>query len=371
MAKKKKTPKKKTNKPKPKLNLNLANNRLRNNNNSFTHIKDLDLQEAHYYNKIQPDFKQFTGTNPETKYLPSTAYKTGGVYDPSNRCAFKYKNNNGETKSIYLLTPPTGISWTYQLRTNVIDTYAGQVVQVLGVQIDNFKLTGYIPNGVWGKTIDQFGNISENYQVNDSSYYPDVIKDPPALNTAQTDQIVRNGLVQLGNFFKDFFSYKTQIGGFGVENMWFEYPHYGWTGGNALTIIPYEFPRIRFANDEILPQWELNCSLVEYMSSHFIGMVTDAAKTQLKELKSGIGFAEFIKWSDYLANGVVDVSDIASSLGASLRNFILNFDASETDALNLEGFSYPDEIAVGENAKPITKAKINKIIQDRFTRNVS
>ena len=316
-----------------------------------------------YYNKIEPSFPATP-----TKHLPKTAYFDGGTYDSANRCSFSYVddsldiNDPNRNKSITLLVPPDGISWDYKLRTHVIDTYGGQVVQVLGVEIDNFKLTGYIPSGFWGKyKQSRTNNVLDNYQAEYGDYEKTLIGD-------SHEKVNRNGLVNLGNFFKYFFTMKTQ-NRYSTSNMVFSYPHYGWTGTGegSIVIVPNEFPRIRIANDEILPQWELNCSLVEYMSSHFVSRVTKKAKAKLGDLKGGIGFAEFIKWSDPTASGIVDPSAAAKSLGESYKNYITNFSSNEADALSQAGFSYPKELLNTSNAavKPLSQ-----IVEDRFGQNV-
>jgi hypothetical protein len=313
-----------------------------------------------YYNRIQPSFP----ATPQN-HLPKTAYFDGGAYNSLNRCSFSYfdeslpPSNPSRNKSIALLVPPTGISWEYKLRTRIIDTYGGQVVQILGVEIDNFKLTGYIPSGFWGKYKQAGTNyLLDNYQADLGDYEKTVISD-------SQEKINRNGLVNLGNFFKHYFTMKTQTR-YSTSNMVFSYPHYGWTAGGegSIYLIPKEFPRIRISNEEILPQWELNCSLVEYMSSHFISNVTAVAKKQLGQLKGGIGFAEFIKWSDPTASGIVDPSAAAKSLGESYKNYITNFSSTEAEALASEGFSYPKELLKSSDKSIKTTSQI---IQDRFS----
>jgi hypothetical protein len=170
--------------------------------------------------------------------------------------------------------------------------------------------------------------------------------------------------VHLANFFRDFFTVKSQSA-FSTENMHFEYPHYGWTGSNTLKLIPYEFPRVRIANDEILPQWELECSLVEYLSSHFVSEATKAATSQLQYNKGGIGFVEFIQWSDPTATSDISVSEQARSLGASYAEFVNNFDITESDALSQAGFTYPPDV-IDRNVT----SEVQKVIEDRFGTNV-
>ena len=282
----------------------------------------------------------------DSKYAAANAYLSGGFYDLKNRCSFTYKYKD-ETRSIHLIVPPSGISWTYSLRTKIEDTYGGQVIQILGVQIDNFKLSGYVPTGFWGKNNNYLKGSGDLYQ-----YYQDE-------NSAD-----QNGLVHVANFFRDFFSLKSQ-NSYITNNMVFSYPHYGWSGTSSIKIIPYDFPRVRISNDEILPQWELECSIVEFLSSHFVSQATTAAKKQLNYLPEGIGFTKFIEWSDPTATSDVSISEEARSLGASYANFVREFDPKESDALSQAGFSYPPEVI----DRTIT-SKVQEVIQDRFGINV-
>jgi hypothetical protein len=299
-----------------------------------------------YYNTLDPDLKKGT----TSKYLAADAYFSGGRYNSGNMCSFQYvrKTPSGnQTKTIHLIVPPNSISWTYSLRTKIEDTYGGQVIQILGVQIDNFKLSGYIPDGFWGR---------------DNNYY-DKSDGIPYFEDKENAR--KNGIVHLANFFRDFFAYKSQ-NSFSTENMQFHYPHYGWTGEEkSIKIIPYDFPRVRIANDEILPEWELECSLVEYLSSHFVSQATKTATNQLQYLKSGIGFIDFIQWSDPTATSDISVSEQARSLGASYAEFVNNFEISEVDTLSQAGFSYPPDII----DKTVT-TEVQKVIQDRFGTSV-
>lgn len=357
---------------KPKINTKVPIKRNIPKADSRSSVKYVDQLASNtqlYYNNIEPAFKveqdkrflDHMVVNPTTKQesYQNKAYFYGGNYDLGNRCYFSYSIPGKPTETIWLTVPPNGITWKYRLRTSVIDTYGGQVVQILGVEIEDFQLRGFVPNGFWGKNrIKQTDGSflwEENY-VNtsgtngDNQYF------------VGDENHRMNGLVHLGNFFRNFFTRKTQGGDFNTKNMVFHYPHYNW----EIAIIPYAFPRIRIANDEILPEWELGCSVVEHLSSHFISEVTATGKSQLNYLKAGIGFAEFIEWSDPAATTSIESTAAARSLGESYRSFVTEFNPSDIDTLRNGGFTHPTEIIDAQKTK-----KINKIIQDRFTGNVS
>lgn len=52
-------------------------------------------------------------------------------------------------KTLRFRTNPNSITWEYNLRTNIEETYGGQVVQVLSANIDNLKVTADAGRGGW------------------------------------------------------------------------------------------------------------------------------------------------------------------------------------------------------------------------------
>ena len=52
-------------------------------------------------------------------------------------------------KTLRFRTNPNSITWEYNLRTNIEETYGGQVVQVLSANIDNLKITADAGRGGW------------------------------------------------------------------------------------------------------------------------------------------------------------------------------------------------------------------------------
>lgn len=326
-------------------------------------IENIASSENAYFTKtLEPNFKnknndRYLGSNAYSFTDPqeAVAYFPGGKYDIRNRCSFSYFSlAENRTKSITLIVPPNRITWSYSLRTSVMDTYGGQVIQLLGVDIKDFKISGFMPTGFWGRYNENF--IQNNFdaeggRTTSHQYFEDFE------NTLQNStNASKNGLVHLANFFRDFFTEKTQTS-YTTKDMTFNYPHYDW----KIPIIPFSFPRVRLSNEEILPEWELECSVVEHLASHFIGQVTKKGSEQLDYLKAGIGFSDFIQWSDPSATTDIDVIEQASQLGASYKSFVEQFDASEADVLAGSGFSYPPQLI-----NTVSDKEIKKIIQNRF-----
>lgn len=52
-------------------------------------------------------------------------------------------------KTLRFRTNPNSITWDYNLKTNVEETYGGQVVQVLSANIDNLRITADAGRGGW------------------------------------------------------------------------------------------------------------------------------------------------------------------------------------------------------------------------------
>lgn len=316
-----------------------------------------------YYNTLNPFFTKAAGSDFVDAYFP------GGGYDLGNRCLFQYVSE-GKTKKLGLIVPPSNITWNYSLRTKIENTYGGQVIQILGVQIDNFKLKGYVPVGFWGEEWKERWNeqLGRKERYIDNNYIDSPAQTQYYLESENPDDRRKNGLVHMANFFRDFFAEKTQ-NNFSIKNMEFFYPHYGWTDNKSIKLIPISFPRVRIANNEVLPEWELECSVVEHLSSHFVSQVSSKGLNQLqtnKALKEGIGFKEFIEWSDPSATTDISVSEQARNLGASVANFLTQFNPQESESLAQAGFSYPAEVT-----EETIIRKREEIIRDRFGENVS
>jgi len=198
------------------------------------------------------------------------AYFPGGQRDPSNICTFSYEED-GVQDVLTLYLSPNNVTWDYKLKTNVIDTYGGQVVQVLGVSIENLTIQGFFGSeGMWGFNFDEF-------EADNPGKYQSRFSQGDRRNWEEKYGKMGNGLVQFSEWFKTYFYKTTQAGKFSRQNMVFRYPHMNW----VWKIRPLNFPRVRFANDELLPQWSIECDFIEDIQSSFISEVTNSAKTAL------------------------------------------------------------------------------------------
>lgn len=114
-----------------------------------------------------------------------------------------------------ILTITTGanqVSWAYNLNTVSYPTYAGEVVQVLSVNIDNLRIEGDV----------------HSYK--------------------KMEQVYR--------WFLRYFQVATQGAGgvnYSESAVKMEYPHRGWT----LYIKPIQLPQLRYGRDVVVPSWSM------------------------------------------------------------------------------------------------------------------
>lgn len=278
------------------------------------------------------------------------AYFPGGGRDAKNACTFTneyevYAQNVGivgtglsgdRQPTITLYLSPSNVTWDYKLRTNIIDTYGGQVVQILGVSIENLTIEGFFGlEGMWGFN---FSAKDENPESPTFGKYQSRFAQGDRRNWDEKYGQYGNGLVQFSEWFKRYFYQTTQAGGFAKQNITFRYPHMGW----EWRIRPVSFPQVRFANDELLPQWRLECDFIEDIQGTFTQAVTTNAKAALGRFKNGVGFQEFIEWSQPVYKTTKDRATVAGELAASYSDIIGGeYSEKDIETLITRGFSHP------------------------------
>jgi len=269
-------------------------------------------------------------------------YFRGGVRSIKNTCSFSAPgvasiSEGSFPEKITLYLSPNDVSWKYSLRTNVIDTYGGQVIQILGVSIEDLTIRGFFgAEGMWGFNKqyasryedfpDEVGVGQIAYSLSENQGYKKFVDGP-----------MRSGMVQFAEWFKSYFYYVTQAGNFDKNNMVFHYPHLNW----HWRIRPLDFPQVRFANDELMPQWELKCDYIEDLQNTFEQEVTTTAKKALGRFKDGVGFSEFIEWSEPVYSNKETRTQAAKDVATKYSDFIGgNFSEKELETLITRGFSY-------------------------------
>lgn len=269
--------------------------------------------------------------NQNNRLEQGVAYFPGGFRDLKNICTFTCNICTPKTITLYL--SPNNVSWDYSLKTNVIDTYGGQVIQILGVSIQDLVIEGFFGSeGMWGYNLvdSRNGRIINNSRFEDS--------DGEINKWKEEGQMIQNGLYQFSQWFKTYFYQITQQGNYNTSNMTFSYPHMGW----EWHIRPLAMPKVRFANNEFAPQWQLECDFIEDFQGTFTEQVNKTATTQLKSFPGGVGFSQFIEWSEPVYKNQQDRSAVAGDVGTKYSEFISqDLTDSQLNTLITQGYSYP------------------------------
>ena len=110
----------------------------------------------------------------------------------------------------------------------------------------------------------------------------------------------------------------------------------------AGTAAQHGVTKVRFANDELAPQWELQCDFIEDFQGTFTQEVAQSAKTQLSKFRDGVGFLEFIEWSEPVYKNQQERSTLAKDVGSNYSKFIAQeLTDSQLKTLITQGYSYP------------------------------
>jgi hypothetical protein len=232
-----------------------------------------------------------------------------------------------------------GISWSYKLNYNAVDTYGGQVVQILGISIENLSIRGN-----FGGENPQWGEVIRN--VKGKEVLLDRFGDTRWIQ--QYDHPWANGIRQMGDWFRQYFQATTQgeLGAlsrpgqrFSQKAMVFTFPARGW----KFTIRPTDFPQIQIDNQTLNPEWVVQADFVENLESDrsFLDDVTDFAYNQLSEMKVGVGFKRQNPFSEHLNEEITNI-DLALEILDGWESTIWDgFSEEEIEAMSSLGYSIP------------------------------
>lgn len=274
------------------------------------------------------------------------------VADNSNtrlRCSFSHPSCDPE--KITLDLAPSGVTWTYNLNSNVIDTYGGQVVQILGVNVQNLTIKGNFggPDPQWGVR-----SMNDVYNEGDPKF-TGFSRWSGTNPWPWVNRVSANGIRQMADWFRQYFTNATQGVGnyktfeaFDERVMWFDFPARNW----HIPIRPRSFPKVRVSNDEIAPEWIIEADFVESFESSrdFIDDVTTLANERLGSLRAGIGFQKNNPFSEF--TDISTLEDLATGIIKNYQDSVLNgLSEDEISELITFGFSYPPGVygRAGEN----------------------
>lgn len=204
--------------------------------------------------------------------------------------SFTFKDALNRSHTLNIRHNPYNVSWTYNLVTNVIPTYAGEVVQVLAVNIDHLVIEGQLGiEGAFGRK-----DVGPGKSVK-------------LLERGLNEQFSYNGqyvgLHGMTEYFRQYFAMASQGGDATNPNggQFVQHPmtvHYDVNSQPDSRfwpkIIPTNFPSFRRANDNFAPMWRIECEVWEADAS-----VQKAVKHKaLDNLQKNIGYKAGNAFSD-------------------------------------------------------------------------
>lgn len=264
----------------------------------------------------------------------SSFYSGGGKRDPKLKCQFICESplmtNQGQPQIIELDLSPTGVSWDYDLRYQIYNTFGGQVVQILGVDIKNVQITGRFGFESWfGK---QFSG----------SAWTSLYQDANGIGVDQqyvwkNDPSVKNGLMQMAHWFRAYFSSITQPY-YDQYPMYFSFPHRGWWW----PIRPRVFPNIKFSQEDFAPTWTVEADYLQYLQDQKIqGDILQVVKDDIGRLTDGVGnFTDFLNFA-----GTANFDNLSSQSNTISQRYSSHFTSSPGGAAAFVNSSAPMDLA--------------------------
>lgn len=192
--------------------------------------------------------------------------------------------------SLSLRLAPTSVEWTYNLNTSTTQTYAGEVVQILGVNFDQLTVSGrFGKEGPHGRT-----NIGTASSPRYEPRPPDQVRDYSSSGKYAI------GLTQMTEYFRDYFSIASQgndahaVGHYNQEPMKLAYD-----GGLDVmeanwTVYPTSFPSYRRSHQDFAPEWQVVFEVEE--ADYKIR--TRVMDEEISRLRSYVGYFPNNRFSD-------------------------------------------------------------------------
>jgi hypothetical protein len=293
-----------------------------------SNIRDFTDPTVSNNSSLHTDYSAYTSS-------PGSAfYSDGGFRDPKLKCQFICESpgmqNEGQPAIIELDLAPSGVSWDYDLRTQVYNTIGGQVIQILGVDIKNVKITGRFGFESWfGKKFD--GNAWTSLYHQDES----IGKDTQYI--WNNDSSIKNGLMQMAHWFRAYFKIVTQSS-YDQFPMYFSYPHRGWWW----PIRPKSFPTIRFSQEDFGPVWTVEADYLQYLQDTRIeGDILSQVQADIQKLTPGVGiFTDFLNFSDPNATLLLDKTKLGT-ITNKYGQYVTSSGIEEALNLYNNGMSFP------------------------------
>lgn len=254
---------------------------------------------------------------------------------------FTYQGAGGQ-RTLSLRHGPYNVNWTYNLNTQPYDTFGGQVIQVLSINIDRLVIEGQfgregafgysITRGAdidprWGGRVPAGGRISSditeqfNYQGNN---FP--------------------GLHAMVEFFREYFAQASQgndadiSGRFNQNPITLSYAGAPTHDNRVWKVIPTDLPSFRRSNDNFAPEWRVECSVIQ-ADSNIAKMEQQAALTRLQD---AVGYTVKNPFSDPLADPDSDASSATEKIVNQFRAILPNITMGDLENMVWQDISIPN-----------------------------
>lgn len=157
----------------------------------------------------------------------------------------RFKHPAVSPPELVLRLNPTSVKWTYNLVTNTEDTYGGQVIQMLGINIGQLTIEGkFGREGPHGRKAAGRGLT--------------IPKDPSEFWTVDNSYKYGNGMSQMWAWFADYFQIATQEA-FDQTPVTLTYGGGGWP--YLWKVYPISHPSFARDNKEEAPVWQVVCEV--------------------------------------------------------------------------------------------------------------
>lgn len=267
------------------------------------------------------------------------------------------------TYRLNLRHDPYNVEWSYNVNTAQYDTYGGQVIQVLSVNIDQLVIEGQLGRegafGVkkaaiktrdprWGGQVSRGGFVTrdtaEQFDYNGVAY---------------------PGLHAMVEFFREYFARASQGGDSQAPGQYLQIPMtltYGAgpfaEGTRQWSVTPVNFPSFKRSNANFAPEWRIECQVVQADRS----IATIEKQAAIARLQQAIGWKAKNPWSDPLADPSTSTSDITSRIVSQFRNLLPKFTEGDLENMIWENISVPN--ATGQTGAIDPALTTGKVTQD-------
>jgi hypothetical protein len=237
---------------------------------------------------------------------------------------FSYSDAKNKKHTLALELNPYAVNWNYNVNTHVQDTYTGQVVQVLSVNIDKLVIEGQLGiEGPYGRDASGTKERNHTQQFNPAGRYP--------------------GLHAMAEFFREYFAIMSQGADKEIPGQYTETPmtiSYG-VDQHPLSrfwpqIIPTSFPSFKRSLDNFAPMWRVEAHVIEADRT----IQNTEKKAALQRIQQGIGYKVGNPFSDPALNNR-EIVESSNRLLSGFRALLPSYTQEELRELIWNGVSVP------------------------------